>query len=415
MRVMRQSDIGIIFCIGIFVSTLLLLYPFTNEETIYNPRPKEYGYLTEDLRLREMKQRLTSAQQRNPEPAPPLSENEASTPSPGSLPCDGNCHVQVQLCAFFPGRLKPGTYCCPETGCLVTFVNSKKYALQNKTDVIIFFQHGRQNQEELSRTRRPHHAWVFLTREAGPAVNIHRDAIYNWSMTYRSDSDFPIPYGVYNKKVPTISEHEMVDWTKGKTKLVAWVASNCYKTGWPRLEFVRNLSKHIEVDMYGACGDDNCTLSHRKCQYGPLVQEHKFYLALENKVCKDYITEKFWSNALKQNLVPIVYGPSRSEYEKWAPPHSFIHVNDFESMEELAKYITKLDEDDALYSEYFEWQRHGSVESFGIWQWITLDMICNIAKKYHKSINTFEMFHVEQEFWDYSCRGDIETVFYKKL
>ncbi|KAJ8031438.1 Glycoprotein 3-alpha-L-fucosyltransferase A [Holothuria leucospilota] len=401
-----------IFRIGAFVTIILLfIYSYTYEdETTKNPKPKK----TEGLRLREMKQVITSAQQRHPELVTPLSKNETSTPTPGSLPCDGNCHVQIQLCVF-PALLKPGTYCCPETGCLVKFVRSKKYALENNTDVMIFFQHGTKNLKELSRTRRPHHAWVFLTREAGPAVNIHRDAIYNWSMTYRSDSDFPIPYGVYNKKVPTISEHEIVDRTKGKTKLVAWVASNCYKTGWPRLEFVRNLSKHIEVDMYGACGDDNCTLSHRKCEYGPLVQKHKFYLALENKVCKDYITEKFWSNALRKNLVPIVYGPSRSEYEKLAPPHSFIHVNDFGSIEELARYIKKLDQDDALYSEYFEWQRHGSVELFGVTQWIRLETICNIANKYLKHINNAENFHVKQEFWDYSCRGNIKTIFYKKV
>lgn len=44
-----------------------------------------------------------------------------------------------------------------------------------------------------------------------------------------------------------------------------------------------------------------------------------------------------------------------------APRHSFIHVDDFESPELLAAYLRKLDRDDALYNEYFQWKRTGEI------------------------------------------------------
>ena len=39
------------------------------------------------------------------------------------------------------------------------------------------------------------------------------------------------------------------------------------------------------------------------------ISHHKFYLAFENSIhCNDYISEKFWRNALSSGAVPVVYG-----------------------------------------------------------------------------------------------------------
>lgn len=79
-------------------------------------------------------------------------------------------------------------------------------------------------------------------------------------------------------------------------------------------------------------------------------------MSFENSNCKEYITEKFWFNAFSNFAVPIVMGPNRSDYEKVAPPNSFIHVDDFNSPKDLARYLHELNSDDELYGKYLRWR-----------------------------------------------------------
>ncbi|XP_014678781.1 PREDICTED: glycoprotein 3-alpha-L-fucosyltransferase A-like [Priapulus caudatus] len=92
-----------------------------------------------------------------------------------------------------------------------------------------------------------------------------------------------------------------------------------------------------------------------------VVSNYKFYLAFENCNCREYITEKFWRNALQTNSVPIVMGAPREDLRRFAPPGSYIHVDDFETVEQLANYLQELDADDVAYSRYFRWKQLGEV------------------------------------------------------
>ena len=58
----------------------------------------------------------------------------------------------------------------------------------------------------------------------------------------------------------------------------------------------------------------------------------------------------------RNNLVPIVMGARREEYAAVAPPHSFIHVDDFDSPSQLAEYLHLLDNNQHLYNRYFLWK-----------------------------------------------------------
>jgi hypothetical protein len=49
-------------------------------------------------------------------------------------------------------------------------------------------------------------------------------------------------------------------------------------------------------------------------------------------------------------------GARPEDYAISAPYKSYIHVDDFEGPKELADYLHKLDQDDKLYNEYFEWK-----------------------------------------------------------
>lgn len=58
-------------------------------------------------------------------------------------------------------------------------------------------------------------------------------------------------------------------------------------------------------------------------------RDYKFYLAFENSICPDYVTEKLF-NTLLFTTVPIVYGGA--DYEAiGAPLNSYIDVRNFTS------------------------------------------------------------------------------------
>jgi glycoprotein 3-alpha-L-fucosyltransferase len=57
----------------------------------------------------------------------------------------------------------------------------------------------------------------------------------------------------------------------------------------------------------------------------------------------------------------VVLGAHPEDYKAVAPPNSYIHVEDFKSIKDLAEYLTLLDNNDVLYNEYFEYKQVGEV------------------------------------------------------
>ncbi|XP_026497268.1 glycoprotein 3-alpha-L-fucosyltransferase A [Vanessa tameamea] len=182
--------------------------------------------------------------------------------------------------------------------------------------------------------------------------------VFNWTATYRRDSDIVAPYErwVYHDALNTEKDLER-NYAANKTKKVAWFVSNCHARN-RRLQYARQLSKFIPVDIYGACGSHHCPRADPNC-LEMLDKEYKFYLAFENSNCRDYVTEKFFVNGLQHDVVPIVMGARPPEYAAVAPHNSYIHVEEFAGPEELAAYLQRLDEDDTLYNSYFKWKGTG--------------------------------------------------------
>merc|ERR1712012_231573 len=56
-------------------------------------------------------------------------------------------------------------------------------------------------------------------------------------------------------------------------------------------------------------------------------------------------------------MVPLALGGlGRMDYEHLAPSGSFLHVDDFNSSEHLARYLTMLDHDNSEYNRFFAWR-----------------------------------------------------------
>eukprot|EP00939_MAST-03C_sp_MAST-3C-sp1_P002882 g2882.t1 len=234
-------------------------------------------------------------------------------------------------------------------------------------------------------------------------------ALFDWTMTPNTDSDIS-PAWYYSAGSQGGGIKALLNLGRAARSLelptkskrgspVAWLVSNC-KTPSRRENFVRELKKHMDVDVYGSgecvseCDDEEagengaCSTTERKpspaislkdkcpndsrqrpddtCVESVVLQSYYFYLALENSACRDYVTEKFW-RALRLSIVPVVL--SGDWYDDLVPPgyNVFVRASDFSTTEELAVYLNNLASDEDRYREYFRWREvpfHELPESF---------------------------------------------------
>ena len=143
--------------------------------------------------------------------------------------------------------------------------------------------------------------WMSFLLEAPPngAIFTPYGGHVNWTATYRTDSTIVAPYErfVPFANVTKLPEKPTRNYALGKTKQAAWFVSNC-GTSNGRLQYVQELQKYMQVDIYGSCGNMTCRRSDATNCFRHLDKHYKFYLSFENCNCKDYITEKFYWNAL---------------------------------------------------------------------------------------------------------------------
>ncbi|EPB77096.1 hypothetical protein ANCCEY_03797 [Ancylostoma ceylanicum] len=125
-----------------------------------------------------------------------------------------------------------------------------------------------------------------------------------------------------------------------------------------------------------------------------LIASHRFYLAFENGICKDYVTEKFYLR-ISQLMVPIVLRRKILE-DVGIPPDSFIAVDDFKKLNQLGAYLNHLRSDDSAYLRYFEWTKRFAKPV--MWRSNTLCSICKDIYEKRKMIDeNIERFYRTEE------------------
>ncbi|XP_042365881.1 alpha-(1,3)-fucosyltransferase 7 isoform X2 [Plectropomus leopardus] len=244
-------------------------------------------------------------------------------------------------------------------------------------DVVVFHNrelvmHRQKLPLELPRPQAQKWAWMSLEAPVYNG-NLRRYAnIFNMTITYRTDADVSVPYG---KLLPKEAEGNLVeDASLNKSFLACWVVSN-YKHHHKRSKVYKELKANVPVKVYGRWTKKPIPSSALL----PTISRCHFYLAFENSVAKDYITEKLWRNAYLGGAVPIVLGPPLDDYKAVAPPNSFIHVDEFASVEDLSKYLQQLAEDKKRYNEYFNWKHQWKVKLFTDWR----ERLCKICSQYN--------------------------------
>ncbi|KAG9478295.1 hypothetical protein GDO78_013343 [Eleutherodactylus coqui] len=272
-----------------------------------------------------------------------------ATVNKSSIPAEKDVQDTVVLIWKWPWGYQSPLHTCPDYGifgCKLT-VNRSLYSVANA--VLIHHADIMYDKKSLPQDPKPHFQyWIWFNLEPPRIISNLKmlDNLFNMTMTFRRDSDIYEPYGW----MEPLKKRGQNFTIPNKSKLVSWVVSKWY-SGAPRIAYYEELKKHINIDVYGA--------KHKKLSMNDFyntISQYKFYLAFENSVYKDYITEKLWSNAFGSWAVPVVLGTSRKNYERFVPGDAFIHVDDFSSPKELAAYLLELDKDEEKYRKYFNWR-----------------------------------------------------------
>ena len=299
---------------------------------------------------------------------------------------------------------------CPEKNCKITY-NVHDIG---KSDLIIFHASdmprfvSRDELQQIHKYRCSSQRMAFLCHESVQNEPLDDfvipDGFFNWTITFKTDSDFHFPYGSYVRLPPDENVPTLIDYAASKSKFVLWAVSHC---GTIREKYVKKLLNYINVDIYGVCsyvyGQDNQCSKSSNC--GDIFRPYKFTLAFENGVCTDYITEKFWA-ALNRNSVPVVLAKDYYRTDV-VPPGSFISVQDFPSVKALAEYLLYLDKNNTAYNEYFSWKQ--KFDSKRINSFPACDVCAALHDECLKPKVYYDMF---KKFWneDVDCKNREQTL-----
>uniref|UniRef100_A0A914E239 Fucosyltransferase n=1 Tax=Acrobeloides nanus TaxID=290746 RepID=A0A914E239_9BILA len=252
---------------------------------------------------------------------------------------------------------------------------------------------------------------VFFNMESPPHTHLHFNELpsdyFNLSMTYRVDSDVYCPYGSMNSitiktKENNVFTDEEVDSLISKKRLpILYLVSNC-KSRSGREWYAEKLKNFINITQLGKCNNKSCD---QNCEHEQ-IEQHYFYLAFENSICNDYVTEKFWR--LKKLIIPIVL--NRKIAENVVPGQYFIAVDDFKSVESLAEHLNFLMENPSKYKKYLSWyknyEKHGE-ESDGQYESCFCRLCERVSTKLPNRIQNIE------EWWE--KKGECKIDYAKNL
>uniref|UniRef100_A0A914Q5Q6 Fucosyltransferase n=1 Tax=Panagrolaimus davidi TaxID=227884 RepID=A0A914Q5Q6_9BILA len=239
---------------------------------------------------------------------------------------------------------------------------SENPQLYPQSDVAIFHARSfRKMDPILSSNSKPERLNVFYALEAAANEKISGRGIpkdfFNVTMTFRRDSTIWRPYDKFEKLRPKEMEDERYAWSdeqinktiEKKSDLALQFVSNCV-THSRREKYLAALQKYTNITIFGKCNKNVFPYdSSMKKEF----EKHYFYLAFENAVCDDYVTEKFWR--LKTLIVPVVL--KRSILKGIIDDEYFIAADDFDSPEALIEKLESLSQNPEEYKKYFGWTK----------------------------------------------------------
>jgi hypothetical protein len=182
-------------------------------------------------------------------------------------------------------------------------------------------------------------------------------------MTYERKSDVWFPYLPYRATWDAALGRPVPAKT-ASVPSVMFQSSAFNRSG--RIGYAAELMKHTAVDSFGKvlrtavlADDDGSDVAKLRA-----IGRYKFCIAMENSVCDDYVTEKFFQPLLT-GTVPVYLGARN--VATFAPGDDcYIDVRDFSGPRALADHLNALDKDDAAYRRLLAWRRKPIRPSFAL-------------------------------------------------
>jgi len=114
-------------------------------------------------------------------------------------------------------------------------------------------------------------------------------------------------------------------------------------------------------------------------------------------------------DCFRHKIVPVVMGARRRHYEAEAPPHSFIHVDDFAGPRQLADYLHLLASNDTLYNEYFRW-------SMTSWRTVNIQYWCRLCALLHwrDEVDYVSWYDDYYKWWNGACLRDADAPWFQR-
>ncbi|XP_077289231.1 4-galactosyl-N-acetylglucosaminide 3-alpha-L-fucosyltransferase FUT6-like [Arctopsyche grandis] len=245
-------------------------------------------------------------------------------------------------------------------------------------DAVVFLLHRIKSVYQLPgpEERSKNQRWIFLTDESPWHTFLYSrsnkwqdyNGVFNWSMSYRMESDIPVPYGrIVPLNYGLESTTPLLDlvpngYKKRRDVLVAIMLSNGGGHN-NRMAFIKELQKYIKVDVYGGRGTTlkHACPGHFKTDCAKL-NNYMFYLAFENSDCDEYMTEKLYWNAYSKGAIPIIMGATKNNCKMLLPVNSYFHVDEYAWPIDVARHLQYLNKtwNENIY-KFHQWRRHFSV------------------------------------------------------
>lgn len=283
-----------------------------------------------------------------------------------------------------------------------------------KADAVIFSMHQIKDPKELPTRKNYNQRWIFLIDESPLETFIHQpqtlssyNKFFNWSMTYRMDSDIPVPYGRTVKLSSPLNEvlfiNFLIEKFKKKEKLIAVIVNNCsykYQTNYIR-KLKQILGSNLDI-IGGKCLNGNETVCSDNLKNNcKILEKYKFYLSFENSHCRQYFTEKLFWNAYAKFAIPVIMGPSYYDSKKLLPPNSFLHVDTFSSPLSLANYLKQLNNSDD-YVQYHKWRKNYKVLNEHGYFGSSSKHYCRACEALHYNLINKKVYDNIESFWNKS-------------